>query len=218
MKIAVLGTGMVGQAIATKLVALGHEVTMGSRSSDNEKATSWAASHGDKAKTATFADAAAWAELAFLCTAGTGSEAVAKAIAAGIDGKVLVDVSNPLDFSKGMPPSLFTARDESLGEIVQKAAPGARVVKTLNTVNCELMVDAGRIPESHTMFLSSDDDDAKATVRTILVEGFGWRHIVDLGPLATARATESYLPLWLALWGAVGSPDFNVAVVTRDEA
>lgn len=213
MKFAVLGTGMVGDAIGTKLVALGHEVRMGAREATNARAAAWVAARGEAASQGTFADACRFGEIVFLCTAGAAAESVVREAASALDGKIVIDVTNPLDFSRGMPPSLFTSRDESLGEIVQRAAPGARVVKTLNTVNCQLMVDASRLGGDHAAFLSSDDEEAKRTVHALLREGFGWRQVVDLGPLATARATESYLPLWLSLWGALGTADFNVAVV-----
>lgn len=215
MKIAVLGTGMVGEAIATKMVALGHEVRMGAREPSNARAAAFCASQGGSASQGTFEEAARFGELSFLCTAGAAAEAVAESASRALEGKVVVDVTNPLDFSRGMPPSLFTSRDESLGEIVQRAAPKARVVKTLNTVNCQLMVDAARLEGEHAVFLSGDDAEAKRAVRAILTEGFGWRQVVDLGPLATARATESYLPLWLSLWGALDTADFNVSIVKR---
>lgn len=214
MKIGILGTGMVGNTIASKLVALGHEVMMGSRTANNEKARAWVAQTGARARAGTFADAAAFGEMIWVCTSGAGTiEAVHSAGPANLDGKIVVDVTNPLDFSRGMPPRLSVANDDSLGEQVQRAAPGARVVKALNTINCNVMVDAGRIAGDHDTFVAGNDADAKARVTEILRRDFGWRHVIDLGDISGARATEMYLPLWLRLYGALGSADFNVHVV-----
>ncbi len=213
MKIGVLGTGMVGNTIATKLVELGHDVKMGARSADNEKATNWAKEAGSNASNGTFADAASFGELVFVCTSGLGTMPALESTGTALDGKVVIDISNPLDFSKGMPPTLFVSNDDSLGEQVQRRFPNAKVVKSLNTINCNLMVDASRVPGEHTVFVSGNDAQAKKQVESILREWFGHKHIVDLGDISTARGTESYLHLWLRLWGALGTPDFNVHVV-----
>jgi predicted dinucleotide-binding enzyme len=215
MRIGVLGTGDVGRTIATKLVALGHETTLGSRTADNEAATAWARDAGELGGQGTFADAAAGAELLFNCTAGAGSvDALGAAAASGIDGKVVVDVSNPLDFSAGLPPSLFVSNTDSLGEQLQRAFPQARVVKALNTMNRDVMVDPDRLGASHNVFVCGDDAGAKAQVAELL-QSFGWPEasIVDLGGISSARGTEGYLPLWLRLWGALGTGDFNIAIV-----
>ena len=214
MKIAVLGTGSVGRTIGTKLVELGHEVTMGSRSATNEHAAEWVGSAGSGASQGTFADAAASGELVFNCTAGTVSLEVLRAAGEEhISGKVLVDVSNPLDFSQGMPPTLSVCNDDSVGEQIQRAFPEARVVKALNTVNAGVMVDPASVPGEHDMFMSGNDDGAKAQVSELL-QSFGWpaERIVDLGDLTAARAQEMYLPLWLRLMGVFG-PGFNIKVV-----
>jgi predicted dinucleotide-binding enzyme len=214
MRIAVLGTGVVGRTIATKLVQLGHKVTMGSRSTDSEGLREWLGEAGEGASGGTFADAAADAELVFNCTAGGASlDALA---AAGVDklaGKVLVDVANPLDFSRGMPPTLTVCNDDSLGERIQAAFPRARVVKALNTVNAQVMTDPGRLPGAHNVFVCGNDADAKASVRELL-QAFGWpqESIVDLGEIGAARGTEMYLPLWLRLMGALGTAEFNIQV------
>jgi len=215
MRIGVLGTGMVGQAIAGKLVALGHQVMMGSRSAANEQAREWVAAAGSSASQGTFAETAAFGELLFNCTSGSGSlEALASAQPDDLNGKVLIDVANPLDFSQGMPPSLSVVNTDSLGEQIQRAFPGARVVKALNTVNCLLMVDPARVPDEHDLFIAGDDGAAKQAVRELL-ESFGWAadRIIDLGDITAARATEMYLPLWLRLMGTLQSADFNIKVV-----
>jgi predicted dinucleotide-binding enzyme len=214
MKIAVLGTGVVGQAIGTKLIELGHEVVMGSRQAGNDAAVTWSEGAGETAGEGSFGDAAGFGEIVFNCTAGGSSlDALAAAGEADLTGKVLIDVANPLDFSAGMPPTLSICNDDSLGERIQAAFPEARVVKTLNTVNSAVMVEPGRVGGDHVVFVCGEDGDAKGEVEELL-ESFGWpaERIVDLGGIAAARGTEMYLPLWLALYGKLGSGDFNIAV------
>jgi 8-hydroxy-5-deazaflavin:NADPH oxidoreductase len=214
MRVAVLGTGSAGRAIATRLVQLGHEVTMGSRSADGEALAEWLAAAGEGTHGGTFADAAAASELVFNCTAGVSSlDALHAAGADNLAGKTLVDVANPLDFSAGFPPTLSVCNDDSLGEQIQAAFPETRVVKALNTVNNAVMVDPGRVRGDHTVFVCGDDEAAKAQVRALL-EAFGWApdSIVDLGDLSGARATEMYLALWVRLYGTLETADFNIAI------
>jgi predicted dinucleotide-binding enzyme len=212
MKIAIFGTGTVGNAIATKLAQLGHEVKMGSRTADNAKAAAWVKANGAKASQGTFAEAAAFGELLFNCTAGVGSLAALEAAGKkNLAGKVLVDVSNPLDFSKGMPPSLTVCNTDSLAEQLQRAFPDTKVVKALNTMNANLMVDPSLVKGDHDVFICGNDADAKGHVTEIL-KGFGWKHVVDLGDLTAARGQEMFLALWVRLYGAGGSPMFNVHV------
>jgi 8-hydroxy-5-deazaflavin:NADPH oxidoreductase len=214
MKIAVLGTGVVGATIGSKLVSLGHEVKMGSRSAANEKAAAWASQAGGKASHGTFADAAAFGEMVWSCTSGSGAlEALSAAGAANLRGKIVVDISNPLDFSKGFPPTLTIANTDSLGESIQRAFPDAKVVKTLNTVNCGVMVDPARVPGDHDLFVSGNDAEAKRQVAEILRSWFGWKSVIDLGDISTARATEAYLLLWVRLYGALKTADFNLKIV-----
>ena len=214
MRFGVLGTGTVGQSIAGKLAQLGHEVRMGARSRGNDKAVAWARQAGAQASEGSFADAAAFGEIIFNCTLGGASlEALTAAGAENLRGKILIDVANPLDFSKGMPPTLFTGNSDSLGEQIQRAFPEARVVKTLNTVNSQLMVDPAKLRDAeHDLFVSGNHMGAKGRVAEIL-RTFGWKHIIDLGDITTARGTESYLPLWVRLWGALQTPDFNIKIV-----
>jgi len=213
MKIGVLGTGLVGNTIATKLVALGHEVKMGARSATNEKAAAWARSAGGRGSAGSFADAAAFGEIVFNCTNGAGTMSALDAAGdANLRGKILIDVSNPLDFSRGMPPTLLIANTDSLGEQVHRTHPDAKVVKALNTMNCTLMVDPLKVPDSHSVFISGNDGEAKKAVRELL-QAFGWKDIIDLGDIGTARAVESYLSLWLALWKSLGTAQFNIKVV-----
>jgi 8-hydroxy-5-deazaflavin:NADPH oxidoreductase len=214
MNIAILGTGIVGNTIGGKLAALGHKVKMGSRTAANEKAAAWVKQAGPGASQGTFAEAAAFGEVIFNCTSGSGAlPALEAAGAANLKGKPLLDVSNPLDFSKGMPPTLSVCNDDSLGERIQRAFPEAKVVKTLNTVTASLMVDPGSLAGGdHTIFLSGNDKAAKEKASEIL-RAFGWKHILDLGDITTARGTEMVLPLWLRLWGALQTPMFNYKIV-----
>jgi hypothetical protein len=214
MKIGLFGTGMVGNTLGTKLAALGHEVKMGSRSAGNEKAVQWAKANGGGASEGTFAQAAGFGEILFNCTAGTASlDALAAAGAERLANKILIDLSNPLDFSRGMPPSLSVCNTDSLGEQIQRSFPDCKVVKTLNTVNHEVMVNPGLVPGDHDLFMSGNDAEAKARVTRILKEWFGWKTVIDLGDITTARGTEMLLPLWVRLWGTLGSPNFNFHVV-----
>lgn len=216
MKFGVLGTGMVGHAIAGKLVAIGHEVMMGSREAGNAKALAWVAAAGPSGSEGSFADAAAFGEVVVNATAGASTlKALDAAGAANLAGKVLIDIANPLDMSAGMPPTLTVCNTKSLGEQVQAAFPDARVVKTLNTINCNVMVEPGIVPGHHTVFVSGNDAGANREVADLL-RSFGWpdEDIMDLGDISTARGPEMYLPLWLRMWGAIGNSPFNIHVVT----
>jgi len=215
MRIGVLGTGMVGKAIASKLVEVGHEVCMGSRTADNADATAWAAEHGGQASHGTFADAAAFGEVLFNSTGGMVTLAAWEAAGEdNIGGKVLIDVSNALDFSHGMPPSLAVANTDSVGEQLQRRFPSARVVKSLNTMNSAVMVDPAAVPGYHNVFVSGDDADAKATVTDLLGQ-FGWPReaVIDLGDIKSARGAEALVLFWVFLRGALGGNQFNLGVV-----
>jgi predicted dinucleotide-binding enzyme len=214
MRIGVLGTGMVGRSIATKLVELGHDVMMGSRTAHNEPAGEWVAVAGSNSSRGAFADTAAYGELVFNCTAGSGSlEALGMAGAENLAGKTLVDVSNPLDFSQGTPPSLFVSNTDSLAEQIQRTFPDTRVVKTLNTVNREVMVEPSKVPGEHDVFVCGNDEAAKREVVGLL-ESFGWpaASIHDLGDISAARGMEAYLLLWLRFMGAFGTGHLNIRV------
>ncbi len=218
MKLAVFGTGMVGDTIGTRLIELGHSVMMGSRTANNEKARAFVAKHKSGASTGTFADAAAFGELIFNCTKGDGSVDALKQAGPSVNGKIIVDVSNPLDFSKGAPPSLIPSlsNTNSLGEEIQKTFPQAKVVKTLNTMWCGLMVNPNMIGGgNHTNFISGNDAEAKAKVKVLLNE-FGWKNenILDLGDITNARGSEAVLPIWLRVWGATQNGAFNFKVVS----
>lgn len=163
---------------------------------------------------ATFASAAEHGEILLLAISGqVTADVLRMAGAEHLKGKIVIDVSNALDFSGGFPPTLAVCNTDSVGEQLQPAFPAARVVKTLNTVNAVVMTDPGQLADGdHHLFVSDDDADAKARVMQLLLEWFGWRHVIDLGDMTTAGGTEMYLPLWLRLM-AVNGPAFNIKVV-----
>ncbi|MFF9808000.1 NADPH-dependent F420 reductase [Streptomyces coeruleorubidus] len=222
MRYAVLGTGVVGRTIAGKLDSLGHEAVIGTRDPQatlaraepdaygNPPYSRWQAGH-PQVRLATFAEAAAHGEVVVNTTAGVSSlQALRSAGASNLAGKLVIDIANPLDASQGMPPSLDPVNTDSLGEQIQRAFPDAKVVKTLNTMNAQIMVDPARVPGEHTVFVSGDDTEAKGAVSELLVS-FGWpaTAIIDLGDITTARGAEMLLPIWLRLYGALGHTDFN---------
>ncbi|KGN42008.1 NADPH-dependent F420 reductase [Knoellia aerolata] len=224
MKIAVLGTGMVGQSLADRLACLGHDVVVGTRDPEATRArrepdgmgnpplSTWLGSHPSVELT-TLPEAAGRAEVIVNATNGAGSlDALSRAGAGHLAGKVVIDISNPLDFTAGFPPTLLVKDSDSLGEQIQRAFPDAKVVKTLNTLNAHLMVDPLSLGQDSSVFVSGDDPAAKAVVVDLL-ESFGHTDVIDLGDITTARGTEMFLPLWLRLMGALRTPAFNVRVV-----
>jgi predicted dinucleotide-binding enzyme len=226
MKIAVLGTGAVGRTISEKLASLGHDVTIGTRDVDSLMArtegpmggrlppfSDWVASN-EGVSVATFADAAAGSEMVFNATSGEVSlQVLDSAGTSNLAGKILVDISNPLDFSQGFPPSLSVCNTDSMAERIQAAFPDARVVKTLNTTNAAVMVEPGAVAGGdHTMFVAGNDETARTEVATILRDWFGWSDVLDLGDITGARGMEMILPLWLRLMGTVGGPNFNFKI------
>lgn len=224
MDIAVLGTGSVGRAIAGRASELGHTVVIGTRDplATRERTEpdamggppfpEWARSHPEIALH-DFSSAAALGEVIVNATNGAASLAVLQSAGAdNLAAKVIIDISNPLDFSHGMPPSLFVKDTDSLAEQLQRAFPQARVVKALNTLNNRLMVHPETLPEPTSVFVSGDDAAAKAVVVGLL-EAFGHTDIIDLGDLSTARGTEMMMPVWLRLMGALQTPMFNYRIV-----
>jgi 8-hydroxy-5-deazaflavin:NADPH oxidoreductase len=217
MKIGILGTGMVGNALGTKLVQVGHEVTMGSRSANNEAAQKWASSLGERAHTATFRDAAVFGEIVISCTGGMHSmEALESVGAEPLQKKILIDVSNPLQQDKDGSMILGFCNTDSLGERIQKTFPQTRVVKALNTVNCDIMVEPSRVRGDHNLFICGNDAAAKKQVTQYLRDWFGWKpdNIIDVGDITAARGTEMMMPLWMRLFqGVMGHPHFNWQIV-----
>lgn len=230
MKIAILGTGNVGQTFATKFIALGHEVmmgtrnvadTMGRKATDNYGSLPFAEWHtsNTKVQLGTFAEAASFGEIVLNALQGAASvTAISTANTNDFDGKILIDISNPLDFSKGFPPTLLEGlhNTNSLGEEIQKALPNTKVVKTLNTMWSGIMINPAMIGNGdHNVFVSGNDFDAKEKVKEILVS-FGWTpsSILDLGDITTARGTEMWLPIWLRIYGATNNGAFNIKIVS----
>ena len=225
MNIAVLGTGPVGRILAARFAALGHEVVIGTRDVTRTLArtepdalggpalSTWLEEHPD-VRLAAFTEAAAGSELVVNATNGAASlEALHLAGTDNLAGKVLVDMSNPLDFSHGMPPTLLVKDTDSLGEQIQRAFPDTRVVKALNTMTADLQAEPAQLEGGdHSVFVSGDDAEAKQVVTGFLMS-LGHTDVIDLGDISTARGTEMYLPLWLRLWGSLGTPIFNIKVV-----
>lgn len=229
MKIGIIGSGNVAQTLGDKLLDVGHEVMISSRDLDAEKtsgfgtvpsANAWVAAQQAKghqgAAAGSVAATAAFGDLLINATSGVASlAALGVAERSDIEGKVLIDLSNPLDFSGGMPPTLAFCNTESLGERIQAAYPGARVVKTLNTVSVAVMVAPGALPEATDMFVAGNDAEAKRWVTEEVLKGWlGWSRVVDLGDITNARGTEMYLPLWVRLFGLTQTPMLNIKVVT----
>ena len=225
MRLGILGTGTVGKTIAARLVGLEHDVMVGTRNPEETTSRTEPDPYGNppfsawqeerpEVKVGTFAQAAAHGEMIVNATAGAVSlKALEQAGEDNLSGKVLIDISNPLEFSKGMPPTLSIVNTDSLGEQIQRRFPEAKVVKTLHTMNAYLMVDPAQLAGAdHTVFVSGEDPEAKAAV-TGLLRSFGWTDIIDLGDITTARGTEMMLPVWLRLFGALQKPVFNFKVV-----
>jgi predicted dinucleotide-binding enzyme len=226
MKIGILGTGGVGRTMAERLQGLGHEVMLGTRdvnaTMENTSGTvmggppvkDWLAQNKN-VRLGSHAEAAAFGELIINATSGQGSvQALEQAGRQNLGNKVLLDISNPLDFSKGMPPTLSICNDDSLGEKIQREFPELRVVKGFNTLSAPLMVNPKALPERTNLFICGNDTDAKNKVRE-LMNSFGWQNddIIDLGDITMSRGTEQILPIWVRLWGALGTPMFNFRIV-----
>lgn len=226
MNIGIIGTGMVGKTIAAHLAGLGHDVMMGTRDvnttlagtakdvAGNPPFAEWQKLH-PSVKLGSFQEAARHGEVIFSATSGSAAlDPLKQAGAENMRGKILIDISNPLDFSRGMPPTMSICNTDSLGEQVQRAFPDVRVVKTLNTVNAFMMVNPRQIADGdHTIFVSGNDPAAKSAVAGYLREWFGWKDIIDLGDITTARGTEMILPVWVRLYGLLKTPLFNFKVV-----
>ena len=225
MRFGILGTGVVGKTIAVRLDSLGHGVIVGTRNPEetlsrtdpdqygNPPFGAWQEEHPE-VRLGTFAEAAAHGEMVVNATAGAVSlEALEQAGKDNLNGKILIDIANPLDFSKGMPPTLLVSNTDTLGEQIQRRFPEAKVVKTLHTMNAYLMVDPAQLAATdHTVFVSGDDAEAKARVSELL-RSFGWSDIIDLGDITTARGTEMVLPIWVRLFGVLQKPIYNFKIV-----
>lgn len=224
MNIGILGTGIVGQVVGAALTAKGHRGMIGTRDVQKSLASTeknamgrpgfgaWHEDHQD-IQVGTFAEAATFGELLVNATSGLASlDALGAAGEMNLGSKVLIDITNELDISKGMPPRVLANTDRSLGEAIQGAFPTLKVVKTLNTMNAYVMVNLALVKDGDsTVFINGNDADAKAQVSEIL-KSFGWQDIMDLGDITASRAVEMILPLWLRAWGAIGNTPFNFKI------
>jgi predicted dinucleotide-binding enzyme len=191
MRIGVLGSGEVGRALARGYLRHGHDVRIGTRQD-----------RVDELPVGPTHEVAAEAELVVLAVRGASAVELASSLAGELDGKVLVDLTNPLDFSSGRP-ELFVGTTDSLGEQVQRAVPGARVVKAYNTVGNPLMVDPDLPGGPPTMFVAGNDADAKATVGELL-RATGW-DVADLGGIEASRWLEAMCMAWVAYGATHGT-------------
>jgi predicted dinucleotide-binding enzyme len=218
MNIGILGTGTVGETIATALLKKRHDVMLGSRAAGSDKARAWVKKSGKRAQEGTFDAAARFGDVLFICLNGEHAlRALESVEPQHVAGKIVIDVTNPLDFTHGMPPRVLEEYSAvSLGERIQQALPNAYVVKTLNTVTAALMVDARHVARgAHSLFLCGNDKDAKNKVGHFLTDNFYWKgeSLIDLGGIAAARVAEAYVPLWVQLYQTLGTPLFNLRVV-----
>ena len=223
MKIGIFGTGVVGQTLAGALVGKGHDLMIGTRDPqvtmqrESARGSSFKDWHGthQSVKVGTSAEAARFGDVIINATSGSGAlPALEGAGTDALGDKILLDLSNPLDFSKGFPPTLTVCNTDSIGEMLQRAFPRVRLVKTLNSTTAALMVNPGAVGGGdHTMFVAGNDAEAKAKVKGWLGEWFGWRDVIDLGDVTNARGLEMLLPIWTRLYGALGSPMFNFKIV-----
>ncbi len=226
IQVGILGTGAVGRTIGSRLTELGHHVMIGTRDVSKTMAKTernqyggppfgeWHKQHRN-IHVGSFAETAAFGEIIFNCTSGSGAlDALRSANPQNLKGKTVVDISNPLDFSKGMPPTLIPqyTNTNSLAEEIQKAFPGANIVKALNIVNCEVMVDAKKTNGDPTMFIAGNNSQAKDEVRDILTQ-FGWNDVIDLGDITGARGMEMLLPVWLRIWASTQNGYFGFKIV-----
>lgn len=215
MRYAVFGTGPAGRTVGARIDELGHDVALGTRdptaTAARDDVAEWASEHPG-VTLATYAEAASHAEVVLNLTNGDGALDAVGAAGEHLAGKVLLDVSNPLDFSGGFPPTLFVKDTDSLAEQLQRAHPEVRVVKTLNTMTAEIMARPDLLPDPGTVFVSGDDEDAKGTATALLTE-LGHTDVIDLGDLSTARGAEMLLPIWVRLMGSLGTARFNFKIV-----
>lgn len=214
MQIGILGSGVTAQTIGSKLIQQGHEVMLGSREEAKPSSVTWARDAGQQALYGTYMNAASFGEIILNCTLGIASlDALHMAGAENLKDKILIDTANPIDRSTGVW-KLTVCNTDSLGEQIQRAFPETKVVKTLNTINANVMADPAKLPEMTDIFVSGNDLDAKATVIRLLREWFGWRHVIDLGDITTARGVEMYVLLWHYVRNTVPSQRFNIKVVS----
>ena len=206
-RVGVLGTGGVGQRLASGFSNRGHEVMIGSRDPGKPELREWLSADGAGVQAGTFAQAATHGELLVLAVLGNAAEAViADAGAETFSGKVVIDAMNPLDFSGGFPPKLSISGEDSLGERVQRALPDAKVVKAFNTIGSPYFVDPSFSEGKPTMLIAGEDEAAKGLVRDVLAD-FGWTDTVDIGGIEGSRELEAICIAWVKIGGVRGAWD-----------
>ena len=192
-----MGSGDVGQALGRGLASRGYDVKIGSRTPDSDKLKAWLKQATGKASTGTFAETADHGEVVILAIMGAGVEnAIDLAGREKFAGKIVIDTTNPLDFSKGSSPGLFVGMNDSLGERIQRKLPQAKVVKCFNTVPNVQMVNPNFGDDKPEMLICGNDPEAKQIVVDILKE-LGWPGAIDIGGIEEARWIEALVPLWV---------------------
>jgi predicted dinucleotide-binding enzyme len=219
MKIGILGTGTVGTTIASALIKKGHSVMLGSRNRGSEKGRAWVDGMGEGASEGSFPDAANYGEIVFICLNGEHAITALQTLnPSALKEKIFIDITNPLDFSQGMLPQILEAyRSISLAEKIQETLPHSFVVKTLNTVNYKLMVDARDVAGGdHNLFICGNNNEAKEQVKDLLIQNFHWlpQSFVDLGSIAGARTMEGIVPFWVLVYRSIGTPLFNFKIMS----
>ncbi len=214
-RIGVLGTGDVGQVLGAGLAARGHEVKLGSRDAKNPKAVAWAEKNGALASAGTFADAAKFGEVVILALSWSGvMNALELAGHDNFAGKVVIDAVNPLDFSKGAPPTLAVGTTDSAGEQIQRALPKAHVVKAFNIVGNAHMVDPSFPGGKPDMFICGDDEGAKKQVTALCTE-LGWPGAIDIGGIVGARYLEPMAMVWISYMFKTGGANHALALLRK---
>jgi 8-hydroxy-5-deazaflavin:NADPH oxidoreductase len=205
MKIGILGSGDVGRKLADGFIELGHQVKIGSRDLRQSKLTEWIDKHDkEKASSGTFADTS-FGELVVLATLWTGTaDAIRLADSRNFPSKIVIDVTNPLDFSNGMPPRLALGHTDSAGETVQRMLPDSKVVKTFNIVGNPHMIHPDFPGGKPTMFICGNDDEAKKMVTDDILTRFGWETI-DIGGIEGSRLLEPLALLWITHYFRTGN-------------
>ena len=210
MQIAILGTGPVGRTLGNAFSTAGHDVVIATRDpKQTQQREEWA---GFDLPLAAYQDLDG--DVFINATNGQGSLAALRAVGAALNGKVVIDTSNALDFSHGFPPSLFVSNTDSLAEQLQRALPEVRLVKMFNTMNSQVMANPRKLSDNSTIFVAGNDAAARQTAASLAAD-LGWTDVFDLGDLTAARGLEMYLPLWVRMFAQIGSPDFNIKVVRR---
>ena len=215
MRVGVLGSGGVGRVLARGFADAGHDVRIGSRNSKNAELDEWRAQTGARVPTATFREAAQHGEVVVLAVLGSAVDSVLDL--AGPEAfaeKLVLDATNALDFSHGMPPGLFVGLTDSLGERIQRRLPTARVVKCFNTVPNALMVHP-KLPVGPLEMLICGNDAAAKKQTTEILRSFGWAGAIDVGGIESSRWLEALVPLWVRVGASLGTFR-HVFLVARD--